>query len=697
LAFEDLHWADPTSLDLLRALADRGAQAPLLLLATTRPEFRAPWSLRSHHSLISLSPLDRAGVARMVGEISAQHALSKDVIEGVSERTGGVPLFVEEVTRLLLERGEQGGVQAIPPTLQQSLAARLDRLGPAREVAQIGAVLGRDFAYTLLRDITDLDEPALQTSLDRLADADLLFVEGVPPQATYRFKHALIQDAAYDSLLKSRRQALHRRAGEILRDEPERGAAEPEVIAHHFTQAGLDDLAIEWWGKAGDQALRRSAFQEAIAHLGKAIAMADKEGENSKRRDRVTAQSRPDIRAKFTQALMITEGHTAAAVQAALDRVDGTSAARLEETEQLTTFYGRWIQATMSGQFPAALAIAEGGLSEGEASNRKALITAAYRWIGLAEFFLGSFAAARGRLEHALTLDDERWSEAHRVATGHDHLVAVHCDLALPLAAQGEVESAARHATLALQRGQKLGQPMSVATAYTIDLIRLWITNRPKDALRVAEALSAIVSAKGIGAWDVSARLYGSWASGRLSNPVAGAKALREAWGQAQQRGARIYDAYASIMLADLAASASNAEEALRCVAEALEIVTAQSFACALAPLHRIRGEALALRDAAGPRRPSRSRSASRASRSRAPSSCRPPCRSPSSINRPADPPKPTPSSPGRSKAFRRRRKCPRSLKRRRCSRRSARARRSSLQRRSASEGCTFKPPTAKQ
>jgi class 3 adenylate cyclase len=151
VAFEDLHWADPTSLDLLRALAERGAQASLLLLATTRPEFRAAWSLRSHHSVISLSPLDRAGVARMVGEISARHALSKDVVDEVSKRTGGVPLFVEEVTRLLLERGEQGGAQAIPPTLQQSLAARLDRLGSARETAQIGAVLGRGFSYALLQ------------------------------------------------------------------------------------------------------------------------------------------------------------------------------------------------------------------------------------------------------------------------------------------------------------------------------------------------------------------------------------------------------------------------------------------------------------------------------------------------------------------------------------------------------------------
>jgi predicted ATPase len=240
LAFEDLHWADPTSLDLMRVLAERGAQAPLLIVATTRPEFRPPWSVRSHHSVISLSPLDRVQVAKMVAELSAHHALPRDIVEGVSERTGGVPLFVEEVTRLLLERGEQGGAQAIPPALQQSLAARLDPLGSARETAQIGAVLGRGFSYALLRSVAGLDERALQSSLERLAEADILFVEGDGAQATYRFKHALIQDAAYDSLLKSSRQTLHRRAAEIL---SERALPEPEAIAHHFTQADLDDLA----------------------------------------------------------------------------------------------------------------------------------------------------------------------------------------------------------------------------------------------------------------------------------------------------------------------------------------------------------------------------------------------------------------------------------------------------------------------
>src|SRR6516162_8456722 len=234
IAFEDLHWADPTSLDLIRALAERSGQAPLFIIATARPEFRPPWSLRSYHGVISLSPLDRADVAQMVGELAARQALSKEVVEGVSERTGGVPLFVEEVTRLLLERGEGGGAHIIPPTLQQSLAARLDRLGEAREVAQIGAVLGRDFTYALVRAVGEVDDSALQSALDRLAGADLLIAEGAGHEANYRFKHALIQDAAYDSLLKSRRKALHRRAAELLRDESERAAAEAEVIAHHF-------------------------------------------------------------------------------------------------------------------------------------------------------------------------------------------------------------------------------------------------------------------------------------------------------------------------------------------------------------------------------------------------------------------------------------------------------------------------------
>jgi tetratricopeptide (TPR) repeat protein len=272
LALEDLHWSDPTTLDVLRGIAERGALAPLFVLVTARPEFRPPWGARSHHAAISLVPLDRHQVRQMVEELAARHALAKEVIEGVTERTGGVPLFVEEVTRLLLERSEQGSIQAIPPTLQQSLTARLDRLGPAREVAQIAAVIGRGFSYQLVRAVAKMEDGALQAALERLAEADILLVQGLPPESEYRFKHALIQDAAYENLLRSRRQALHCRTGEVLRDQlAATAAAEPELLAHHFTQAGLTEAAIEWWRTAGQRSLARAALLEGVQQLKRAL------------------------------------------------------------------------------------------------------------------------------------------------------------------------------------------------------------------------------------------------------------------------------------------------------------------------------------------------------------------------------------------------------------------------------------------
>jgi predicted ATPase len=306
LAFEDLHWADPTTLDVLRGLAERGALAPLFIVATARPEFRPSWSIRSHHGTLSLAPLDRSQVRDMVTELSARHALPQEVVEDVAARTGGVPLFVEEVTRLLLERGgEQGGVHAIPPTLQQSLTARLDRLGSAREVAQIGAVIGRDFSYKLFREIAGIGDAPLQAGLERLADADILLVQGLPPASDYRFKHALIQDAAYENLLKSRRQALHRRTAEVLRDQfADTAAAEPALLAHHFTQAGMTEAAVEWWRTAGQRSMARSALLEGVEQLKRALDQI------------ATLPATPDLRREeiklqvaFANALVLTGNH----------------------------------------------------------------------------------------------------------------------------------------------------------------------------------------------------------------------------------------------------------------------------------------------------------------------------------------------------------------------------------------------------
>jgi len=316
LAVEDVHWADPTTLDVLRAIAERGALAPLFVLMTARPEFRPPWGARSHHGAISLVPLDRHQVRHMVEELAARHALAKEVIEDLTERTGGVPLFVEEVTRLLLEHGAQDGAQAIPPTLQQSLMARLDRLGPAREIAQISAVIGRDFSYALLSVVAGMNDAPLQSALDRLAEADILLVQGLPPNADYRFKHALIQDAAYENLLKSRRQILHRRVAETLRERVAGGGgAEPELLAHHFTQAGLTEDAVEWWGKAGQRSLERSELLEAVAKFTRGLdQIATSPGTPALRSQQIKLQ------VGLANALYHTKGFSAVETKAAFDQ-----------------------------------------------------------------------------------------------------------------------------------------------------------------------------------------------------------------------------------------------------------------------------------------------------------------------------------------------------------------------------------------
>ena len=444
LAFEDLHWADPTSLDLMQTLAERGAQAPLFIIATMRPEFRPPWSLRPHHCVMSLAPLDRAEVARMVGEISARHALARDVVESVNERTGGVPLFVEEVTRLLLERGVEGGAQAIPPTLQQSLAARLDRLGAAREIAQIGAVLGRGFSHVLLQAVAGLDEAGLRSALERLAAADILFVEGDGAQATYRFKHALIQDAAYDSLLKSRRQALHRRAAEMLRDQPERAAAEPEALAHHFTQAGLDDLAIEWWGKAGDQALRRSAFQEAIAHLGKAIAMADKTGSTAPRATGGSAAPSRRLRQlniAYGNALLAARGAGAPETAEAFARAR-ESASGDGDALGLAADFGLWGGSYIRGELAAMRAHAGAFLTGVVARPDSADAGVAHRIAGVTCWFAGEYPEARAHLERALALFQPGRDDDLAFRFGFDVGVCAMANLAISSWALGDVDRA---------------------------------------------------------------------------------------------------------------------------------------------------------------------------------------------------------------------------------------------------------------
>jgi tetratricopeptide (TPR) repeat protein len=308
----------------------------------------------------------------------------------------------------LLERGAQGGgIEAIPPTLQQSLMARLDRLGPAREVAQIGAVIGRGFPYGLLRDVAGMDDVPLQAALERLAEADIVLVQGLPPESDYRFKHALIQDAAYENLLKSRRQVLHHRVAEILRDRfAVTAAAEPEALAYHFTQAGLTDAAIEWWGKAGDQALRRSAFQEAIAHLGKAIEMADKAGAAPRREAAAAASAsqRLKLQTDYGQAVMWSKGFIAEETKAAIERV-GELAAEIANVEApFDAYFARWSYSFFRGELGSARETAESFLRTAEHAARPTEATAAHRILGVTLLYQGDFEGGRAPRTYAANL-----------------------------------------------------------------------------------------------------------------------------------------------------------------------------------------------------------------------------------------------------------------------------------------------------
>ena len=274
IATEDLHWADPSTLELIQLLVEQGNTAPLMLFYTARPEFRPPWPLRSHHAQINLNRLSARDVRTIVTQVAAQKAFADETVSAVVERTGGVPLFVEELTRALLERGDARPTgREIPATLHDSLIARLDRLGPARETLQIGAVLGSDFPYELLHAVhPSHDHDELQRHLRTLTDAELLYVRGLAPDATYQFKHALIRDAAYEALLKSRRKELHRLVAQTINSQfATLKENHPEVLARHWTEAGEHEPAIAEWREAGDRALRREANREAVQHYNAAV------------------------------------------------------------------------------------------------------------------------------------------------------------------------------------------------------------------------------------------------------------------------------------------------------------------------------------------------------------------------------------------------------------------------------------------
>jgi class 3 adenylate cyclase/predicted ATPase len=594
LVLEDLHWADPTTLDLLRGIAERGALAALFVLMSARPEFRWPWGMRSHHSQIALAPLDRDQVRHMIGELSARHALPKEVVEGVTARTGGVPLFVEEVTRLLLEQGEQGSAKAIPTTLQQSLTARLDRLGTAREAAQIGAVIGRDFSYGLLRAVAGMEDAPLQMALERLAESDILLVQGLPPESYYRFKHALIQDAAYENLLKSRRQALHRSVAETLRVHfADTAAAEPELLAHHFTQAGLTELAVKWWAKAGLQSLERSALIEATEQLTRALAqIAALPSTPTLRREQIKLQ------VALIAPLIHIKGHAAPETMAAMERarllIEQAEALGEPPEDPLLLFsvlYSFWVAniAAFNGDVLRNLAAQFLALAEKQGATVPLMV--GHRTMGLSLVHTGDIAEGRVHLDRALALYDPAEHRPLATRFGQDTRVTILSYGSLVQWFLGYPDAALADAEQALKDAREIGQAATLMYALHFTSLTHMHCGNYAAANALADEVVALANEKGLFFWKAIGILNQRYVlplTGKAADAVqmiaSGITALRTT-------GATFRMPLSLSYLARAYAELGQFNDAWRCIAEAITVIETTKETWFEADIRRVAGE----------------------------------------------------------------------------------------------------------
>jgi len=474
LLFEDAHWADATSLELLDLTVARAPQLPILALFTFRPEFEPPWAALPNVSTLSLGRLARSDVESMAARVAGGRRLPAEVLKAIVAKTDGNPLFVEELTKAVLESGIlvedaesyrlDGPLPplAIPATLRDSLMARLDRLKPMKEIGQIGSVIGREFSYSLLRAVVGWDETELMSALDQLEQAALVLRQGAPPRAVYAFKHALVRDAAYGSLLKSSRQRLHQQIARAIEEGfPGIVANEPEIVAHHFTEAHLIDSAIDYWLQAGNLALSRSANAEAVEHLRRGIELTRQKGPS---RERVRMQL--DFYLALGPALAVTEGYAAPETLSAFSHArellgDGGTLA-----EQMTVLWGAYLAHNRRAEHIASLEVARQCLALAEVHQHAGMSALAHRFMGQTLNIMGALADARHHLERTIVLctANEETIAAYR-KYGIDDQVGAMFNLARALLLLGYPDQSAAETERFVSRARTLSLPFTTALA----------------------------------------------------------------------------------------------------------------------------------------------------------------------------------------------------------------------------------------
>jgi class 3 adenylate cyclase/predicted ATPase len=559
LSFEDAHWADATSLELLDLTFERVRQLPVLALFTFRPEFEPPWVGLPNVSILTLGRLDRHDVESMVARVTGGRVLPAEVMKQIIAKTDGNPLFVEELTKAVLEAGilveDAEGYRldgplpplAIPETLQDSLMARLDRLAPVKEIGQIGAAIGREFSYSLLRVLVGRDETALKHGLTQLEQAGLVFRRGEPPDAVYSFKHVLVRDAAYESLLKSRRQQLHGQIARTLEERfPDIVASQPEIVAHHFSAAGLVQPAIDYWLKAGQQAARRSANAEALNHLARGLELLPNIDDPMLRN-----KSELLLQTSLGNSLRATKGWSIDSVKHAYTRALQLCKESGFDEHTLPAAFGLWTWNFVRAALGEAQVLAEHLVSTAENVDDSVHKVLAHEALGFTLFAHEKFGAAHAALERSISMCEDSKAAAYLDLSAQDPRIHVRLYDGLVLWLLGYPDQALRMCAEARRYADTSQHPFSEAMARTISLRVHQLRGEAAVVAGQANAAIALCEEHEFVHYLAMALILRGWATAQQGEFEQGIAEIQEGLEEERATGALLFESYTLGLLAD--------------------------------------------------------------------------------------------------------------------------------------------------
>ncbi|MBV9739751.1 MAG: AAA family ATPase [Hyphomicrobiales bacterium] len=598
--FEDLHWIDATSLEFLNLLVERTRSMRLLLVLTFRPEFPSPWIGQSHVTMIALSRLDAAEAEVLAERAVGGRALPVEVRKQIVARTDGVPLFVEELTKAIIDGGwlrEEGDkyvltgplpAAAIPTTLHASLVARFDRVAPVKEVAQIGAAVGRQFSFELMASLIELQPQALADVLEQLVSAELVHRRGTPPDAIYTFKHALVQDAAYGTLLRAKRQELHARIADVLEAKfPETAATQPEILARHCTEANLTTRALVFWQRAGERAAQRSANVEAIAHFQQGLDLIEVSPDRG-----AYAEQELALLIGLGPVLMATRSSAAPEVGRLYSRARLLAQGAGRSRQLYPAVWGAWLFSYVVGDIEAAGRFADDLFVIARDEGDPDLMLQAYHAAWPTVFADGDLVGTRGHVEAGLAIyvREKHASQAHLYGA-HDAAVCGHLHLAWTLTLLGYPDQGLRQMDLALALGRDLVHPPSLVHALWAAAELRYMRREPRAVEECTQALEPFAAQHGSLVVVANATMLRGWALVTRGSVDEGLAALRKGLSNWRDTKSQYHVTNRLARAADALSAAGKTEEALALVDEALADVEKGATRWIESEAHRLKGE----------------------------------------------------------------------------------------------------------